>query len=74
MEMKVDDKWLKKKIETEPDCCIVAGAEDRKETLLKAALEFLHRHQDYISGTVDYDEADCDVDCLIDDIKAELDV
>jgi hypothetical protein len=46
--------------------------EGRKETLLKAALEMLRKVQDQTTETVYYDEAECDIYCLIDDIEAEL--
>lgn len=54
--------------------------EDRKVTLLKACLELLQRQEessyvlDMLSETVYYDEAECDGNCLMEDIKIELDL
>lgn len=54
--------------------------EDRKVTLLKACLELLQRQEDshyvlnLLEETVYYDEADCDGGCLMEDIRAELDL
>ena len=52
----------------------------RYETLLKAAYELLKKQEesgytlDLLSETVFYDEADCDVYCLMEDIAIELDL
>lgn len=51
---------------------------DRKNVLLKAALELLQQQEkshyvlNLLSETVHYDEVDCDGYCLMEDIKAEL--
>lgn len=44
--------------------------EDRRDVLLKAAIDFIENSDP--SVTVFYDEADCDGYCLIDDIRAVL--
>lgn len=52
--------------------------EDRKVTLLKACMELLQRQEDsmyvldLLSETIYYDEAECDGNCLLNDIKMEL--
>jgi hypothetical protein len=52
--------------------------EDRKVTLLKACRELLQKQNrssyvlDLLSETVYYDEAECDGNCLLDDIEIEL--
>lgn len=54
--------------------------ENRKEVLLKACLELLQKQENsnyvlnLLEETVFYDEVDCDGCCLIDDIKAELNI
>jgi hypothetical protein len=45
---------------------------ERLQILLEAALELLQANADSIEGTVFYDDTDCDVYCLIDDIEAEI--
>lgn len=75
-------KTLPEAIETRTYCekCgseYIAGLEDeenRKAVLLRAALEFLKRSEGLIEGTVHYDETDCDVVCLIQEIEIELDL
>ena len=52
---------------------------DRKLTLLVAAHELFKKikkypNQDPLSLTVVYDEADCDLECLTEDIQCELDL
>ncbi len=52
--------------------------EDRKVTLLRAAMELLLKQRDsnyvldLLGETVFYDGAECDGDCLIEDIAEEL--
>jgi hypothetical protein len=52
--------------------------EDRKITLLKACRDLLKKQAnssyvlDLLSETVFYDEADCDGNCLLEDIEIEL--
>lgn len=52
--------------------------EDRKIILLKACVELLEKQDnssyvlDLLSETVHYDDADCDGNCLLNDIKIEL--
>ena len=52
--------------------------EDRKVTLLKACMELLRKQKhssyvlDLLTETVFYDEANCDGNCLLDDIEIEL--
>lgn len=46
--------------------------ENRIKILLKAALKLLIINEDYIDTMVFYDEANCDVTCLINDIEIEL--
>lgn len=52
--------------------------EDRKITLLKACRDLLKKQDNshfvlnLLSETVHYDEADCDGNCLLDDIEIEL--
>lgn len=52
--------------------------EDRKVTLLKACRELLKKQEnsgyvlDLLSETVFYDEAECDGNCLLEDIEIEL--
>lgn len=52
--------------------------EDRKITLLKACRDLLKKQDnssyvlDLLSETVFYDEADCDGNCLLEDIEIEL--
>lgn len=54
--------------------------EDRKITLLKACMNLLRKQKhsssvlDLLSETVFYDDAWCDGYCLIEDIKAELEM
>jgi hypothetical protein len=54
--------------------------EDRKITLLKACRDLLKKQNDspyvlnLLSETVFYDEADCDGNCLLDDIEIELEL
>lgn len=54
--------------------------EDRKITLLKACMDLLSKQKNscyvlnMLEETVFYDEADCDGYCLIEDIKAELNI
>jgi len=53
---------------------------DRKEILLRAAYDLIKRSQEggYVQETqnilVRYDEADCDGNCLMEDIAIELDI
>lgn len=53
--------------------------QDRKLVLLKACLDLLQKQEDTIfvlnilEETVQYDGADCDGYCLMEDIKTELD-
>ena len=53
---------------------------DRKELLLRKCLELLERQNEspyvlnLLSETINYDNADCDGYCLIEDIKRELDI
>jgi hypothetical protein len=52
--------------------------EDRKITLLKACRDLLEKQEnsiyvlDLLSESVFYDETDCDGNCLLEDIKIEL--
>jgi hypothetical protein len=52
--------------------------EDRKVTLLKACRDLLKKQEkssyvlDLLSETVYYDEANCDGNCLLEDIEIEL--
>lgn len=52
--------------------------EDRKVTLLKACRDLLKKQEkshyvlDLLSETVFYDEAECDGNCLLEDIEIEL--
>lgn len=46
--------------------------EDRAIVLLRAAKEMLERVDPLEVGLVHYDDADCDANCLISDIKAYL--
>jgi hypothetical protein len=52
--------------------------EDRKVTLLKACRDLLKKQDkspyvlDLLSETVHYDEADCDGNCLLEDIEIQL--
>jgi hypothetical protein len=52
--------------------------EDRKVTLLKACRDLLKKQEkssyvlDLLCETVYYDEADCDGNCLLEDIEIEL--
>ena len=52
--------------------------EDRKIILLRACMELLQKQKEspyvlYLLGeTVHYDDADCDGNCLLKDIKIEL--
>jgi hypothetical protein len=52
--------------------------EDRKTTLLKACRDLLKRQEnsdyvlDLLSETVFYDDAECDGNCLLEDIEDEL--
>ena len=54
--------------------------EDRKITLLRACVELLKKQEksDYILNlleeTVVYDGVDCDGECLLSDIEAELEI
>ena len=54
--------------------------EDRKEILLKAAYDLLkqcenaHFVEDPMFITVNYDDAECDGSCLMQDIADELDI
>lgn len=54
--------------------------EDRKITLLKACRDLLKKQEksscvlDLLSETVFYDEAECDGNCLLEDIEIELDM
>lgn len=54
--------------------------EDRKTTLLKACRDLLIKQQessyvlDLLSETIIYDEAECDGNCLLEDIEAELEL
>lgn len=48
--------------------------DSRSKVLLKAALDLLRENEYFIDGTAYYDDTDCDVFCLIDDIKTELDI
>jgi len=49
---------------------------DRKDVLLMAAVELITAMMDTgdTSSTAYYDECDCDGYCLIDDIKAEIEM
>jgi hypothetical protein len=55
-------------------------AKDRKEILLKATYDLLKKCNEgsYVKNaleeTVFYDDADCDGYCLMEDIKAELEI
>ena len=52
--------------------------EDRKITLLKACRDLLKKQEDagyvldLLSETVFYDDAECDGNCLLEDIETEL--
>lgn len=52
--------------------------DDRKVILLKACRDLLQKQKessyvlDLLSETVFYDDSDCDGNCLLDDIEAEL--
>jgi hypothetical protein len=54
--------------------------EDRKITLLKACRDLLKKQEnssyvlDLLSETVFYDEAECDGNCLLEDIEIELEL
>lgn len=54
--------------------------EDRKITLLKACRDLLIKQQessyvlDLLSETIIYDKAECDGNCLLEDIEAELEL
>ena len=55
-------------------------AENRKDILLKAAYELLIKQNesynvlDLLAETVDYDNAECDGYCLMEDIAVELEL
>lgn len=54
--------------------------EDRKITLLKACRDLLKKQEEssyvlnLLDETVFYDEADCDGNCLLNDIETELEM
>ena len=54
--------------------------EDRKATLLKACYDILKKQEDshyvlnLLEETVYYDDADCDGNCLLEDIATELEI
>jgi hypothetical protein len=53
---------------------------DRKVTLLKACRDLLQKQKDFhyvldlLSESVFYDETECDGECLLNDIEAELEI